>query len=175
MTERREPVSLRQPHLRFLPAFLADTSQPKALYILKGWLLTILPSIALAVLIGIISTTIAGQAQGPSFAQRGPLLAFLLVVFAPVVETLIMVPPLLLLNRLFGPAAAAILSALGWAIVHSLQVPIWGLIIWWPFFVFSVILLVWREKSLLTGMLIVMAIHGMQNAVPALLLLARGA
>ncbi|HEV2079941.1 MAG TPA: CPBP family glutamic-type intramembrane protease [Allosphingosinicella sp.] len=175
LTERHGLVPERQLHLRFLPPFVSDTTQPKALYILKGWLLTILPSIALAVLISIISTAIAGGAQGPSFPQRGPLLAFLLVLFAPVVETLIMVPPLLLLNRLFGPTAAAILSAIGWAVAHSLQVPIWGFIIWWPFFVFSVILLVWREKSLLTGMLIVIAIHALQNAIPALLLLAREA
>ncbi len=175
MTERHEPVPERQPHLRFLPAFLADTDQPKALYILKGWLLTIVPSLALAALIGVISTAVAGEAQGPSFPQRGPVLVLLLVLFAPVVETLLMVPPLLLLNRLFGAPVAAILSALGWAIVHSLQVPIWGLIIWWPFFVFSVVLLVWREKSLLTGMLIVTAIHALQNAIPALLLLAREA
>ena len=159
ITQHREPVPVRQLHLRFLPAFIADTSQPKSLYVLKGWLLTILPSLALAALIGIISTSVGGQPQGPSFPQRGPLLAFLLVVFAPLVETLIMVPPLL--------------SALGWAIVHSLQVPIWGLIIWWPFFIFSVVLLVWREKSLLTGMVIVTAIHALQNAIPAVLLLVR--
>jgi hypothetical protein len=97
-----------------------------------------------------------------------------MVLFAPILETLVMVPPLLILNRLLGPAPAAVLSAIGWGIVHSLQASIWGLVIWWPFFVFSVIILVWRKKSLMTGMLIVMAIHGMQNAVPALVLLATG-
>jgi membrane protease YdiL (CAAX protease family) len=96
----------------------------------------------------------------------------MLVVFAPVVETLIMVGPLLILNRLFGPSAAAALSAAGWGIAHSLQAPMWGLVIWWAFFVFSAIILAWRKKSLITGILIVMCVHAMQNAVPAALLVA---
>lgn len=166
MMEPQVPARAQPPHLRFLPSFIADLDHLRSHYILKGWLLTLLPSLVLAGIVG----TIFGEAQGPEFGQPGLLLLFALVVFAPVVETLIMVPPLLLLNRLFGPTPAAILSALGWAIAHSLQATLWGLIIWWPFFVFSSILLVWRRRSLATGMALVMAIHAMQNAVPALLL-----
>jgi len=166
MMEAQAPAPARQPHLRLLPAYIGDLDHPKSHYVLKTWLLTLLPSLALA---GIISALV-GRAEGPEFGPPGLWLLFALVVFAPVVETLIMVPPLLLLNRLFGPTAAAILSAVGWAIAHSLQATLWGLIIWWPFFVFSSILLIWRRKSLATGMALVMAIHAMQNAVPALLL-----
>lgn len=172
MPDMMEPhvlVPARQPHLRFLPSFIADTGHSKPLYVLKGWLLTLLPSLALAALVGMILQ----PSEGPDFgAAAGPILLFALVVFAPVVETLIMVPPLLLLNRLFGATPAAILSAVGWGIAHSLSAPAWGLIIWWPFLVFSSILLVWRKKSLWTGMLLVMCIHALQNALPALLLLA---
>ena len=166
MMEPQAPAPAQPPHLRLLPAFLSDTSQSKPLYVLKGWLLTLLPSLVLAGIVGSLFV----EAEGPEFGAPGFLLLFLLVVFAPVVETLIMVPPLLLLNRLFGPTAAVVLSALGWGIAHSLQAPVWGLIIWWPFLIFSSILLVWRKKSLATGMALVMAIHAMQNAVPALLL-----
>jgi hypothetical protein len=167
------PAPPRPLHLRLLPAFIADTQQPKVLYVLKGWLLTLLPSLVLAALVGIVFTALFGEPKEPEFPKVGaPLLIFLLVVFAPVLETLVMVPPLLILNRLFGPAPAAALSALGWAIAHSMKAPIWGFVIWWPFFVFSAIILAWRRKGLMTGMLIVMAIHGMQNAVPALMLIA---
>jgi membrane protease YdiL (CAAX protease family) len=168
MMEPHAPVSARGGHLRFVPAFLGDVGHPKPSYVLKSWLLTLLPSLALAAIVGMF----AGDAATPEFGAPGLLLLFALVVFAPVVETLIMVPPLLLLNRLFGPAAAVILSALGWGIAHSLQAPIWGLIVWWPFFVFSSILLVWRKKSLATGMALVMAVHALQNAVPAALLIS---
>jgi len=176
MAELTEPHGPARPlHLRLLPAFIADTGHSRPLYVLKGWILTLLPSLLLAALVSIVSSTFFGEPQKPEFPKvAAPLLLFLLVVFAPVVETLIMVPPLLVMNRLFGPAPAAALSAIGWGIGHSLQAPTWGLVIWWPFFVFSAIILAWRGKSLITGVLIVMAIHGMQNAVPALLLLADG-
>ncbi|MBA3676407.1 MAG: hypothetical protein H0W74_03265 [Sphingosinicella sp.] len=155
-------------HPRFLPSFLRDTSQSKLAYILKAWLLTLLPSLALAFAV----SALFGQEKGPEFGQPGLVLFLLLVAFAPIVETLIMVLPLLLLNRLFGPQPAIIVSSLGWAVAHSSQVPVWGLIVWWPFLIFSTILLVWRERGLAKGMLIVMAVHALQNAVPALLLLA---
>jgi membrane protease YdiL (CAAX protease family) len=172
MTEPLAAAPVRPLHLRLLPAFIGDTGHSRRGYILKGWLLTLLPSLALAAVVGMIFSAFFGKPQAPEFGEPGPVLVFLMVLFAPVVETLIMVPPLLILNRLFGPSPAAALSAIGWAIAHSLQAPIWGFVIWWPFFVFSTIILVWRKKSLVTGMLIVMAIHGMQNAVPALVLLA---
>jgi hypothetical protein len=154
--------------LRFLPDFLSDREQSKTAYVLKAWLLALLPSLALAMSVG----TLFGEQEGPDFGQPGSgMLFFLLVVFAPVIETLILVPPLLLLNRLFGPAAAILLSSLGWGIAHSLQAPLWGLIVWWPFLVFSAIIMVWRDR-LWMGMALVMAVHALQNTVPALLLLS---
>jgi hypothetical protein len=175
MTEPQVPAPPRPLHLRLLPAFIGDTGHSKGLYILKGWLLTLLPSLLLAALAGFVFSTFFGDPKEPEFPDVGaPTLLSLLVLFAPIVETLIMVPPLLLLNRMFGPAAASALSAIGWGVAHSMQAPIWGFVIWWPFFVFSAIILAWHKKSLVTGMLIVMAIHGMQNAVPALVLLAGG-
>jgi hypothetical protein len=158
----------RVPHPRFLPAFLRDTGHSKPAYVVKAWLLTLLPSLALAMIAG----AVVGEEKGPNFGQPGYVLFFLLVVFAPVVETLIMVPPLLVLNRLFGPTPAMLLSALGWGVAHSLHAPVWGFVVWWPFLIFSAILLIWREKGLGRAMLIVIAVHALQNMVPALLLIS---
>ena len=174
MIEPQAPEPARPLHLRLLPAFIGNTEQPKLGYVLKGWLLTLFPSLALAAVMSIVFTTFAGESKGPEFGEPGPALVFLMVLFAPAVETLIMVPPLLILNRLLGATPAVVLSATGWGVAHSLQAPIWGFVIWWPFFVFSTVILAWRSKSLVAGMLIVMAIHGLQNAVPALLLLVTG-
>ena len=103
---------------------------------------------------------------GPEFGATGLTLLFLLAVFAPVSETLLMVPPLLLMERLAGPRLAAAGSAILWGVLHSLASPLWGLIAWWPFLIFSAILLVWRrEKGLLPAMLIVTAVHALQNGV----------
>jgi len=93
---------------------------------------------------------------------------FAVVVFAPVVETLIMGTVLLILLRFLPPAAAIIVSAMGWGIAHSLQVPIWGLTIWWPFLVLSTLFVAWRDRSLWLAFGLPMAAHAMQNLFPAL-------
>jgi hypothetical protein len=152
----------------FLPRFLRDTRQPVALYILKNWLLIFIGSMLLA---GLLQLAVP-DAQMPAFPEAGLWLYFLLVVFAPVAETLLMVPPLLLLNRFLGTAPAVAGSAILWGVLHSLTAPTWGLVAWWPFLIFSSILLIWRQKrSLSAGMLVVMAIHALQNGVAGLALL----
>ena len=150
-----------QPHRRLLPSFLFDTEQPKTFYVLKTWLLTFIPSIVL----GAVITGLAPAAPMPEFGGTGLAVYLLLILFAPVVETFIMVPPLLLLNRLFGETAAVVGSALLWGLLHSWAVPIWGLIVWWPFLIFSTIILAWRRISLATGMVLTIAVHALQNGV----------
>ena len=169
MQESAEGGSRRElARMRPLPAFLFNTDQPKLLYILKAWLLVFLPSIAL----GLIVSQFAGSSSGPQFGMRGPKLLFMVTVFAPVLETLIMVPPLLLFNRLFGPRVAVILSALGWAVAHGLAATIWGFVVWWPFLIMSIALLVWRaERGLLVAIGMVIAIHALQNGVAGVALL----
>ena len=157
-------------HRRLLPAFVFDTDQPRPLYILKAWLLAFLPSIALAALV----TWLAPNPPAPDLGGPGLRMAVAVVIFAPVVETLLMTPPVLILNRYFGPTAAILGSAVLWGVLHHLAAALWGLIIWWPFLVFSAVLLAWREKGLTQAMLMVMAVHAMQNLAPALALLASG-
>jgi membrane protease YdiL (CAAX protease family) len=160
-------VALRQPYLRFLPEFLFRDDGARLPYALKAWVLALLPSLALSFALFIISP----EAERPEFAASGLMLAFLLVVFAPVVETLLMTPPLLLLARLLGPGPAVVASAIGWGVLHSLAAPVWGLIVWWSFLILSIALLNWRSKGLVRAMLTVTAIHALQNSVPAALLM----
>ena len=168
MDDEREPAPERTLRLRYLPSFVSNTGQALPLYVVKAWLLTLIPSLILATLV----TQVALGTPGPEFGAPSPYTLFLIVVFAPVGETLIMVPPLLLLNRLLGPQLAIPVNALLWGIAHSLAAPAWGLIVWWPFLIFSAVALVWRsEGKLLKGMLLVMLIHAMQNMVGALPLL----
>ncbi len=155
--QRQAPLPLHP-----LPAFLADTRQPRLLYIAKAWLLVFIPSVALSVAVSLL----VQRPAGPEFGASGLTLLFLLVVFAPVIETLLMVPPLLLLDRLAGPRWAIVGSAVFWGVLHSLAAPLWGLVVWWPFLILSAILLVWRrERGLWSAMLIVTAVHALQNAV----------
>lgn len=153
--------------LAFLPATLFEPRRAGR-YVLVTWALAFFPSLLLSA----IASQLVPEA-GPKFPDVDPgLLLFLLVVFAPVIETLIMGTILLLLNRSLGFLPAILISSLGWGIAHSLEAPAWGLVIWWPFLIFSTTFLVWKRRSLGAAFGMPMVIHGLQNLGPALLLVA---
>ncbi len=111
------------------------------------------------------------QVAGPSFPVNGVSTVILLVVFAPLVETLIMAAAIEILLLALPSRFAVIASAAGWGIAHSLAAPAWGLVIWWPFLIFSTLYVTWRGSGLLLAMGIVFAVHALNNLGPALLLL----
>ena len=150
-----------------LPAALTEPRQPfRAIGI--GWLLAFPASILLAML----AQWLLPAAQGPSFDVGGLETVAILVIFAPLVETLIMAAFLELMLRFMPPAAAIALSAIGWGVAHSLVAPAWGLVIWWPFLIFSTLYVTWSSRSVLAGIVIASAVHALQNLGPALLLLS---
>ena len=149
-----------------VPSALAEPRKPLRA-IAAGWLLAFPPSIALAFLAEWLFPT-AGR---PAFAVDGAATIGLLVVFAPFVETLIMAAVLEVLVRLVPPGAAIAISAIGWGIAHSLAAPVWGLVIWWPFLIFSTLYVTWRKRSIWAAVGIAASVHALQNLGPALLLL----
>ena len=152
--------------LRFLPRAIRTPERPfRAIAI--GWLTAFPASIVFAAL----GALLLPQAKGPEFHASGGLAMFALVVFSPVIETLIMGSVLLVLLRLFSPTVAILISAVGWGVAHSTMAPIWGMVIWWPFLIFSTLFVVWRQRSLWLAFGLPMAAHGLQNLVPSLLLL----
>src|SRR5690606_22229264 len=101
--------------LRFLPVAIRKPEQPfRAIAI--GWLIAFPPSILFA----LVGSILLPQAEPPQFHVTGAAAIFALVIFSPVVETLIMGAVLLILVRLLSPATAIIVSAMGWGIAHSL-------------------------------------------------------
>ena len=154
--------------LNWLPRALLE---PKNLYasIGIGWLMTFPVSIALAGIIHLI----APNARGPEFPASGPLAIFLLAIFSPLVETLLMAGALALLLRFMPPRWAVLASAAGWGAAHSLAAPIWGLIIWWPFLIFSTLYVTWRQRSLGLALAVPMITHALQN-LPSAILIAAG-
>ena len=164
----------RPRYLAFLPDFLFRDDANPARYVVKAWLLALLPSVALSILVSLL----APNSQPVEIPLRGnmlPLMILLLVVIGPLLETLLMTPVVLGVNRVAGAGPAVIANALLWAIFHSLQRPVWGLVVWWPFLILSIALLTWRPRGLATAILIVTCIHGLQNSVTAGLLLFTGA
>ena len=150
--------------LQLLPFALRVPRRPFAA-IATGWLTSFPPSIVLAIL----GALLFPQAAQPEFGVSGEEALFGLVVFAPVVETLIMGTALLILLLFLPPTAAIIVSAAGWGVAHSLVAPIWGLVIWWPFLIFSTLFVTWRRRSLALAFAIPMLVHALQNLPPALL------
>ena len=131
-----------------------------------AWLTAFPISIAFALL----GSLLLPQAEQPQFGVNGGVAVFALVIFSPVVETLIMGAVLLLLLRMMPATAAILVSAIGWGIAHSTAAPIWGLVIWWPFLVFSTLFVTWRGRSLSLAFVLPMATHMLQNLIPALLI-----
>ena len=96
----------------------------------------------------------------------------LVVVVSPIVETLLMALAIKLMSLIVRrKLALAVLSAILWALLHSLASPAWGLIVCWPFFVFSCAFLAWRPKSWLNAVWVALCIHALQNLLPGLAIL----
>ena len=146
---------------RFVPAPLREPRRAW-LAILMGGLLSLAGSILLAYL----SRSAAPGLPAPEFPIKGPIAFFALVVFAPFVETLIMAGFLTLFLRFMPPVYAIVASSIGWGIAHSLQYLGWGLVIWWPFLIFSTLFVVWRQRGFWAGVGVAAATHAFQNFGP---------
>ena len=153
---------------RVVPDFLAKPLKP-ARAIAGGWAV----AFPISMLLSVLAQALVPDGLAPTFPVDGWSTVFALAVFAPAVETLIMGAVLLLLLHLVRPELAVAISAIGWGIAHSLVAPIWGLVIWWPFLIFSTLFVAWREKSLLAAFAMPAMVHAMQN-LPTALVVAYG-
>ena len=152
---------------QYLPKPIFEARRP-AVAIPVAWATTFIPSIVL----GAIVTTLLPALEQPKLPLDTGMALFMVAVFAPVVETLIMAAVLALLLRFLPPVAAVVASSIGWGIAHSLAAPAWGLVIWWPFLIFSILYVTWRQRSLLAALAVPATVHGFQNLLPALLVFA---
>lgn len=124
----------------------------------------------LSLLVAALASTIA-KAPDLKFNGGPAMVVFLLCVFAPVIETAVMV-------LLFGvlrwftsrEELLAASSALLWALLHATTHPVWGVGVFWPFFLYSVCYLQWSKRSRSDAFLMTAAFHALHNLGPALLL-----
>ena len=135
--------------------------------IVVGWLTTSIPSLALAALAG----WLLPNAASPDLPVGGLYPFLLVVVISPLLETLIMALVIEIGLLALPPLAVVILSSIGWGVAHSLAAPAWGLVIWWPFLIFSTLYVTWRGQGRAKAIGIVASVHMLNNLVPALLLL----
>jgi membrane protease YdiL (CAAX protease family) len=151
--------------LRFLPEPLREPRRAW-LALLIGVALTVSGSLLLSWVASLAAPSLAK----PEFPMKGATAFVLLVVFAPVVETLMMAAILSVLARFLSASSAVMASALLWGVAHSLQAAVWGLVIWWPFLIFSTLFLVWRQRGIWAGLAMAATCHALQNLIPALVI-----
>src|SRR5690349_21002932 len=96
----------RPAYLAFLPAFLFRPEGSRLAYVLKAWLLVLLPSLLLSMTVKVS----VPSAQGPELPISGPVMVALIALAGPFVETLIMAGYLLILRRFMGFAPAVLIS-----------------------------------------------------------------
>jgi len=105
--------------------------------------------------------------------EFGSLLSiFSLAVLAPVIESLMMIPLLILLQKLTKGNwfLSATISALIWAAFHSVFNIVWGFQVVWSFFIFSIIMITWMKKSKIISIAVTSWVHAIQNLIGVLLL-----
>lgn len=131
-------------------------------------------SLAGSLALAFVVTSFLPALEQPVFDMTGWAVLIAIILIAPLLETLIMAAVLEILLRLARPSIAIGLSAAGWGLAHSSAAPAWGLVIWWPFLIFSTMYVIWRRRSIPIAILVVTAIHMLQNLAPALHLMMGG-
>ena len=135
--------------------------------ILIGWVLTIVGSTILSFVVARIAPDHAGPELGDASA---PVKLLLIAGFSPIVETLMMAGILAGLLRFLAGWQAVLASAAIWGILHSLASPWWGVVIWWPFLIFSTLYVTWAPRGFWRAVAIVATVHVLQNLFPAILI-----
>lgn len=152
--------------LRFLPTLLFADRQPAAV-ILVAFVLTIAGSF----LLGLAVTWLVPEGAGPDLGKAPPVVLLVgLALVSPLVETLLMGGMLDVMRRWTGAWQSALASAAIWGMVHSLLATWWGVVIWWPFLIFSVVWIGWRARGFWTATLMVTTVHALQNLGPSVLI-----
>jgi len=140
---------------------LYETDQARWKYFCNALLISLIPTVILAVIVLLVM-------PGKSQPIKMPVifLYFCLILIGPWIETVMMWPILSLLNRIMSKTiTVAFASAVVWALIHSLSSPARGLVLWWPFLVFSICFIEWEKKSLNKAIVITAYIHMYHNLI----------
>ena len=140
-------------------------------YILSTGLISLVPSIIIALILG-LSGAITEETS-PEFEGSALGLLITLVIIGPLLETLLMGGGLWILSFITKhQVLLAVISAFIWAVMHSLFALAWGLVVIWPFFVFSCSYLAWRKRSWCHAILVTSCVHAFQNILPTIVAIA---
>ncbi|WP_296047687.1 CPBP family glutamic-type intramembrane protease [uncultured Alteromonas sp.] len=147
--------------------FLSDTSQNRVIYLLGTIAISTIPALVISFLI----FTFFPEAEPPPLPESAITLFFNVVIFAPLIETLLLWLGISIIKRFTSSTwSIALVSAFIWGVFHSLGALGHGFTIFWSFVVFSFAFVVWYEKSRNLALGMCMAIHAGQNFIAFLLM-----
>ncbi len=153
---------------------LTRTDEGTWRYVRRAWLWSLIPSLLISGALGALG--LMEHTPGPDALDQmsaGTML-LLVLVFAPLGETMILAGGLAILGRFWRNRKMwelAAVSAIVWGLLHFANGPTIPLVVSWPFFIFSIAFLVWRPYGWWRAYGICAAIHFLQNLLPALALL----
>ena len=150
--------------------WIVDTGQSIPSYVFRAALTTLVPAVLISLALSSAGFLVPGTVPELSESTDPAIGLFLYIVVSPLVETLFMAGILAtigIISRNLWLRAA--LSALIWAVLHSVVASLWGVVVLWPFFVFSCCYLAWRERSRRHAIGVTCLIHMSHNALPSLL------
>ncbi len=146
---------------------LSDANQPRVRYLGRA-LLADLP-VTVTVMLVLNAVTKTTPPTYPLESLGRVLLAT--CVFAPMAETFVMALLIWLLRRLVTRTESLLLiTALICAGLHSLAKPLWGIEIFWAFWIFALCYTTWEKKSLLQAFWMTAILHALHNLAPTLYL-----
>jgi hypothetical protein len=159
------------------PAWLFDRGTSRWRYIAKLGVTSLVPAFVLGFVIAIALTASGAPTDGlgPDFSGAPRAAAFLtIVLIAPAEETLLLSVGIgfisLFSNR---PVVIAAVSAIGWGLMHAVIFPVQGVVVTWPFFVFSCGYLAWRPLGWRKAYSVAMGLHVVHNLLPGVMLFVK--
>lgn len=155
---------------------LTNPHAPGLSYFVTALLVAIVPASAIGIVLQLVLDPSALQAVEDAVLPEGipfSVLFFGIVVFAPVVETLMMVV-IFAVCRFFHLSVPAMIlvQVVIWAALHGLQAYAWAFAPAWLFFVFSIVWLTQRQRSATRAFVFTSGVHATNNLIPMLAILA---
>jgi hypothetical protein len=139
--------------------FLLNTNQSKYIYIFQAFLLAICVALPITYIVDLVFPL----SERPEFEIT--MIDFIsIVVFSPLLETFLMVFVFFVIKKFTRKFSFICLtSSLLWAFLHSLLIPVWGLVTFFSFLIFSIAFQVWDKVSRKDAYIVVFSIHALVN------------
>ena len=138
-------------------SFLFNTNQSEIGYVVKSYLLHACVTFPLVFAASYIW---GSELVAPDGRQESSLL--FLIILAPAVETLLMVPILKLIQMFkFEVVMTSVISALIWGVAHTVNSMLNGFGVLFLFFILSISYLTWHQKSFKAAFGVTFGIHAL--------------